>query len=179
MIIEISQWASSLSSEAIISSSALFLTLITLYQTRRHNRLSVTPHLNTFLDNLPDGRINLSLINNRIGPAKIKDITVFIDGEQHSGNLQDIAFDQIQRSLPTGIKVIHAKHLDTHYAILNGERIILFSAQVLDESLTQNEITNYLKRIHFLIKYQSFYRRTFELDTRKTFWNNKEYKPKA
>lgn len=174
MINDISQWASSFSTEAIIGSSALILTLATIIQTRRHNRLSVTPHLNTFLDRQPNGDINLYLFNNGIGPARITSTTVFIDGEPHTGDLQEIAFNQIQEFIPEGINIVHAKHFDSNYSILNGEKIILFSAQVVDTSLSQKEVLSILKKIHLLIKYKSFYRIRFKLDTRKTFWNSQD-----
>ena len=68
--------------EIIISLAAITLTIVTLFQTRRHNKLSVTPHLNTFLDqNTPKECLSLYLMNNGIGPAKINNITVVINGK--------------------------------------------------------------------------------------------------
>lgn len=68
----------------VISACALCLTLYQIYATRRHNRLSVTPHLcgcaNTSAD--PGGvTYSYEVSNCGIGPARVKKFQLFHNGK--------------------------------------------------------------------------------------------------
>ena len=71
-------------SSDIISACAICLTLYGLYATRRHYRLSMTPHITGCSNkNLTDQGFTLSYVvsNNGIGPARIKKFSLFHNGK--------------------------------------------------------------------------------------------------
>ena len=177
MTLHLYEWFINNSAEILIGTSALILTTVTVYQTRKHNRLSVTPHLDTFLDH-SNNEIILYLLNNGIGPAKIDDVTLFIDGSPHKGDLKKIAFNQIQNILLNGLTVVNATHLDSSFSLLNGSSIPLFKVTIASDQYSGDEIENNLKRIHLLINYSSFYDVKYKHDTRETFWNDLNIQPK-
>lgn len=67
----------------IIALSAVAVVTYQAWLTRKHNRLSVRPHLQTYIDR-QDGegvfKYELHLRNNGLGPAVIKKWTVYLDG---------------------------------------------------------------------------------------------------
>ena len=66
--------------------------------TRRHNRLSVTPHLScqSHLGGT-SGRFGLTVSNFGIGPARIKQVAVFVDDEKMEGSDDDGWEDAIDK----------------------------------------------------------------------------------
>ncbi|GEM_PF-2044982 len=173
MILHLYEWFINNSAEILIGTSALILTTVTVYQTRKHNRLSITPHLNTFLDH-GDKEVTLILLNNGIGPARIDDITVFIRENDFKGDLKQIAFNQIQDVLLECLTIEYAIHLGSNYSLLPGSKHELIKVSISDSEYTRAQIERNLKQIHLLIGYSSFYGDTFTLDTRKTFWNSQD-----
>lgn len=75
--------------------------MFTAYQSlllRKHNRLSVKPHLSTWTRNEEDGTryiIYFCLENNGLGPAIIKDFIVYFDGEKIGDNHDGEALKKI------------------------------------------------------------------------------------
>src|SRR3989338_4510805 len=69
-------------SSAVVAVCALGLTVWQAAITRRHNRLSVTPHLTTWTQfEQATGRYSIEILNNGIGPALIKSFSVQVDGQ--------------------------------------------------------------------------------------------------
>lgn len=98
---------SSYGANNIIASMAMFVALVTsgftayhAFLTRQHNRLSVKPNITTWIDEAnADGYYTLScdIKNNGIGPAIIRDYSVFYDG-------QKIGSNQNRKELETAIE---------------------------------------------------------------------------
>lgn len=65
---------------------ALALTIITLWQQRNHDRLSVKPLANFHLVNFPDG-IKIVIKNDGLGPMIIKSIRTFKEGDPERNDL--------------------------------------------------------------------------------------------
>ena len=66
---------------AVIGLSALGVSIWSGVETRRHNRLSATPHLRIDFDLVPSGKVAVTISNNGFGLALIDDFAVFLDGE--------------------------------------------------------------------------------------------------
>ncbi|MBX3628171.1 MAG: hypothetical protein KF892_24385 [Rhizobacter sp.] len=66
---------------------AVLALVATIWQgaiSRRHNRLSVRPHLDTHETLISGGTLSLSLANSGLGPAIIKRVRITIEGEIHT-----------------------------------------------------------------------------------------------
>ena len=73
-------------SSAVVAVCALALTVWQAAISRRHNRLSVTPHLTTWTQ--PEeatGTYSVEILNNGIGPALIQSFSLQVDGQPIAG----------------------------------------------------------------------------------------------
>ncbi len=73
-------------STCVVALCALIFTIWQANQIRKHNRISVTPHITTWTHT--DSEKNLLIVevmNNGIGPAMINSVSLFVDGEQITG----------------------------------------------------------------------------------------------
>lgn len=106
--------------ENVIAIMAVLIALITgiftAYQaflTRKHNRLSVKPHITTWInEDSADGYYILccNVMNNGIGPAVIKDYSVFYDGTKIGSNQDRKALEAaIEEKIKTQTGIIRQK----------------------------------------------------------------------
>lgn len=71
----------------IISIIAVYFTFQQNSLTREHNRLSVIPHINSyFSDNRDEELFGVYIINNGLGTAIIKNLEVFVNGQEIDGD---------------------------------------------------------------------------------------------
>ena len=68
---------------ALVALLSLFATLWFAFLTRRHNRLSVRPYIDHFVQTSPSELVSFKLLNAGIGPAIIRRCTYVLDGESH------------------------------------------------------------------------------------------------
>ena len=73
----------------LIALSALFVSVLQAYLTRKHNRLSVRPHLELIKNISPSGPASIVLKNHGTGPAIIKKIRVYVDKEEYFADDDD------------------------------------------------------------------------------------------
>ena len=85
-------------SAMIVAVFALFVTIWDSYQSRKHNRLSVKPFLGIGVD--IHEKVEFTLSNQGIGPAVIKEFSVYFDGKLLSKNPRaDIYRDLLEGSI--------------------------------------------------------------------------------
>ena len=73
----------------IIALSALFVAVLQGYLARKHNRLSVKPHLEVIRNSFPSEPVSIVLKNHGTGPAIIKKIRVYVDKEAYCADDDD------------------------------------------------------------------------------------------
>lgn len=156
----------------VLSLCAISLTAYGAYATRRHNRLSVTPHLSSCTGNdLTDNGLLFSfeISNNGIGSAKIKDLVLFQHGEIFPKGKTAYIEDLIKKHLGTSMEyqIVHQYNFGTSVSIRAGDTrclVKVFFPGVNRDS--QARVLNSLEGLDICIKYESFYGEKFTFDTR-------------
>lgn len=164
--------------EAVIAACALGLTFYEGLATRKHNRLTVRPHLVAKTDFRPDGnsvifKASATLVNAGIGPAVIKSFVVLMGDEEHPV--------KTPAELLTLFESVfgHRATVQWHFfvpvkghAMKAGEEIRIADLQlVLPESKFSDykELEAALRKFGLLISYECIYGGTFAYDTRDHF----------
>lgn len=141
--------------------------------TKRHNILSVTPYLmtNNHTDRSNDGlTITVDLCNHGIGPAKIKTVTLFLDGKVFSspkGNPIEELVKARVAGKQIGYEVRKCACPKTGYCIIVGQvyrmlELFIPRGQKSDEA----KLDEILNGTDLRIEYESFYGVSGAFDTR-------------
>lgn len=154
-------------SSAVIALCALGLTVWQAHMARRHNILSVTPHLTTWRHSDRTHNVfSVELLNNGIGPALIRSFQVQVDGHVMGGE----GYEPIEKAL----KIIFSQYqyssyqsfVSRGYAMSPKEARPLVTIQFSGEKLPQpEEIEHATKRVRILIEYSSMYGEPFVFDS--------------
>lgn len=155
----------------VVALCALFFTAFQLHATRKHNKLSVKPHLVTFVNrNREPGKGSLSakLMNNGLGPAIIKNYQIYLDGKM----LEIKSSKEAEETLK---KILHDKKLITTSATLLGKRYAMPSKESKDIMIVNfvlerdNEFEEIESRLKFdlVVEYESIYGEEYIFDSRK------------
>ncbi len=141
--------------------------------TRQHNRLSVKPHLNTWMDGNTDHkyhRLSCELINNGLGPAIIKDFKVYFDNKLIGSN-QNIA--ELEKAMDEKIElcqnVLNKKIslIDSNHSLLSGDSKTLLEVSIpMYIGYDTKECEEYFNKFDIEIKYECAYGTKFTLDSR-------------
>lgn len=151
----------------IIALCSLFFTLWQTHTQRTHNRISVKPHLFTFIERNKDNdsaTIKVLLLNNGLGPAFINDFQIYLDGKPY-----DDAYAAIDEVIGSELSKNSSKTvLGDEYAMSANEKKTLISVQFkLDANNHIDEVETKLARLDLVIEYSSAYEKMDTYDTRK------------
>jgi hypothetical protein len=144
----------------IISVGALIISFWQGYLTRKHNKLSVKPHLvfwaNYFADS---GETGVFIKNYGIGPAVIKKISIFIDGEIFIENDQNDFHKQAisQVEFQSGNLRFYEIPKDIIFPVGKIERF-LWETQ---NYYSNPDIKTGFDRLNYKIEYESIYGEKF------------------
>jgi hypothetical protein len=142
-------------SAVIVALASLFVSIWTSIASRKHQRLSVTPHLRLDYFYDFDEPTNLTLMNNGLGTALIRDFTVLVDGVALSG----IGHLQIGQAIETigmsGRFKVSAPNPED--ALSAGEKLVLLSIPPTSPPRDRHILQGQLSRIVFRINYDSMY----------------------
>jgi len=150
-----------------VSLFALGVSIWQGYETRKNFRLSVTPHINVFLDWTTDNENNgIFLVNNGLGPAKIKRIVINYLGEEINYMKQPGKFiSSIKSNFSTEIsKSIVGIGFQSGYFLPAGVKSQLLSFRVGNEEQAE-EFSKVLYGISFSIDCSSIYGQSFDINT--------------
>jgi hypothetical protein len=155
----------------IVSVCALVLTTTQIALTRRHNRLSVQPHLTTHTTQRIDQETGLAtlqstLSNCGLGPAFVKKFEVLLDGEAFS-------VTEPHDLLELAVKIWPERIVEEQcfFGILRRDGVLakdglLEVAKVVLHNATGDQLAA-ARRFHLRITYASAYGETFTYDSRK------------
>jgi hypothetical protein len=160
----------------IIALFALLLTFGQLHTNRKHNRLSVQPHLTSWLyEDEKDKNyiIKALLLNKGIGPALVDEVKVYYQGKMIGDNsdrnklydkidaiIDDQNFGHVRKDITT---------LGKNYALSSGEKLCLLGLTApLHLSFERKIFQDFVDRFDIKIKYKSMYGvRAPEFDSKK------------
>jgi len=152
-------------SAEIIALCALLFTAYQIIVQRRHNILSVQPHITTFSNknrNKEAAQLQVELMNNGLGPAFINEFQVYLDGKPCEAN---VAIDSLLKNYQVKKQV---SVLTDDYAMPSGEArsliSIIFPFKTEDD---MEKMEKRLDRLDLLIKYSCAYGKTKTYDSRK------------
>jgi hypothetical protein len=156
----------------VISLCAISLTAYGLYATRRHNRLSVTPHLSGCRnkDMTSEGFwFSYDISNNGIGPAKIKKFILFRNGKISPKGKDDYVEALIHQHLGDQLnyQIVHQFNFGNDVSMKAGDTRCI--VKIFFPGAKQADQENLLKRLEGLdaqIEYESFYGQKFIFDTK-------------
>lgn len=154
----------------IIALCALLFTGYSTYATRRHDRLSVKPHLTTFVHRSQkpgEGFLAISLLNNGLGPALIDSYEILIDGSP----LKIKNSNEAEKPLREVLGSLNFNHsvtvLGKQYSMPANERKDILILQFEAKTNTDFEsVEEKLNRFDLVVKYRSMYGKSFEYDSR-------------
>jgi len=150
-------------SSTVIALCALVFSLWQGAQTKKHNRLSVRPHLTTWIHRNSDkGFYTVELINNGIGPAVIEDFVLKVDGKKISGDGTEPIEKALKILFPNLSYHSNHSYLATNYSMAPKERCVVVSVQFFGPQLPSPEsVEHALNRGDLEISYKSFYEESF------------------
>lgn len=152
-----------MTAQIIIAISAIVIALASLLVSvwasaanRKHHRLSVTPRLRVDYVHRPDQPIEVTLTNNGLGTAIVREFAVLIDDSPVSGT-GPYAVVAALRSI--GWMLRFSAYTPTpDDALSAGERVVVFSFPLADTAEGELQLLREcLSRLTFKIRYESLY----------------------
>lgn len=151
---------------AVIALMSMLATLWQSWTVRRHNRLSVRPHLDFFRNYGIGGPVSLSLINHGLGPAIIKRVVVHYLGRDYE--VVDDSFpaglsDELNRCGTRAELILMGP--DTPFPSA-GREVLLVFPDTVDNLFNRNAAVKALQHFGFTFEYQSIYEEQYVLNVR-------------
>lgn len=152
-----------MTSESIVAWASIAIALSALgvaiwqgYLMRKHNRLSLRPHL-TFKQMLSEAnpQFSLELQNNGLGPAIIKRFQVLLDKEQKE-HFEALGWLALLDLIGLKGRAVGA-FCDSEEFLAAGQSLQLIKYESLPSPMSTRELQQALKRIDVHIEYQSVY----------------------
>lgn len=162
-----------MTTDTIIAGSAFVLSIYGIFSTKRHNRLSVTPHIvaNRHFTRRDDGFLySYDLCNHGVGPARITAFTVLLDGKPFTcAKGKDLIEELFIARIAGRVEytMLISSVPQRNYCLLPGQthRICEFfipGATRADE----DRLNAVFKGTDLRVEYESFYSEKFVFDTR-------------
>ncbi|MBI5203795.1 MAG: hypothetical protein HZA11_02635 [Nitrospirae bacterium] len=159
---------------SIIALCALLFSFWQGHITRKHNRISVKPHLTTWEESNPqEGHYKVALHNNGIGPALIKNFTIKVDGEIIEGEKTEKIEKALEILFPNlGYTSNHSWFQEGYAMSANeGKTIVEISFQN-PEKVNPSVVKSAIERADVIVEYESMYGEKFTFDSKKLKSNN-------
>ena len=155
----------------IIATSALLFTAYQTHLSRKHNRLSVKPHITTFTNRLLNntgGVLTVSVLNNGLGPAFVTGFTVYLDNNPIDTKQPSEVEQRLSEVLGGPQFNFTTTYFGTDYAMrANEDKVLLHVHFPALANADIEEVEKKLKRFDLVLSYKSAYGETFTYDSRK------------
>jgi hypothetical protein len=144
---------------AVIASCALWFSIWQAAQQRRHNRLSVKPHLATWTYRDPQkGTFKVELINNGLGPAHIERFSLELDGVGLSENPMPGLENFLNRAFPNTPYRATVGSVEGNYVMAPKEIRTIIELQFLKAPFpTKKAMDDAVAKLEIEVGYRSFY----------------------
>lgn len=150
---------------AVVALTALGVSIWQGYETRKHNRLSVTPNLVYYTQFSPTDKLQgFNITNNGLGPAIIDNFTIYVDDYLVNTQAASTWLEVIDK-LELDRSWITYNWLEPGYAIRPDETVWLIAISETDQTVENiNLLKNVLPRLRIQIEYHSIYEDPFSTD---------------
>lgn len=156
-----SDWIAS--AAAIIAVCALGVSIWQGWLQRRHNILSVTPHLELVVDGTPPSEVVIVVKNSGLGPARLESVVANVKGESISLNSRESYFRFVAALAASGKAKVEYSVADVPSIIAAGADI-----QLLRIALTEGvapskaELRESLAQTNFALEFRCMYGRKYK-----------------
>jgi hypothetical protein len=143
----------------VIALAALAVAVLEGLAARRHNRISVVPHLSVLqsVSGAPADLVGLRLKNNGVGPAVLRSVTLAIDG-QRIGQGDALTWLKVMHQLGVAENWLEATALEPGEAIGAGDyQNLLFVQHQNRTEESIKRLTRALFRLSLEVSYESVY----------------------
>lgn len=142
-----------------VAACALSISIWQGYEVRKHNRLSVKPRLNFYIESATDVTNHISLINSGTGPAVIQDITIFIDGLAVPYGWEDALIIMAVYHRLEIRTLVRSYTYSKEDAIIVGkmEPLIVFEEKTFSDNIYSKLFRTFLRKIKLVVIYKSIY----------------------
>lgn len=148
-------------SSTIIALCALVFTAYQAVATRKHNKLSVKPHLTTFSKSNPDS-FTVQLSNNGLGPAIIRNYVLEFDNKPYEFKDSDEATKYLRELLGDLVGELKVAILINGHAISAKDNIDILDITYKHKDHNEFEkLKTIIKRMALRVEYQSIYGNKF------------------
>ncbi len=154
-------------SSMLIALCALAFSILQGKYAQKHNRISITPHLTTFVhSDVQNNKYSADLINGGIGPALIQSYEILVDNKLVEGHRDEKVLNTIKLLFPNYNYCVYKTWLEFGYAMAEKERLKLIEIIFKGANMpTPEEVAEAIDRVIIKIKYKSLYGDSFELMT--------------
>lgn len=139
----------------LVALCALLISIWQGYSMQQHNQLSLRPYLETELNTELDGRWELFINNNGLGPAHVNNVQYFVDGKSYE-NREDflVALGEDPGCFGRG-------NIARFYKV--ADRQMVYTALNKPCFKTEAALRAMSNRMQIVIDYQSLYGESFQL----------------
>jgi len=170
LISEIWNWLGNNIAE-IIGLCALVFTAYQAYILRKHNKLSVRPHLSDFNERSRsenESTLAFKIVNNGLGPAEITDWSLQLNGEELKYSEHETVENLINNVLGGRVIGFTIGALGVGYMMpINEIKTILNLRFKVESEENFDSILNSFDGLDLIVEYKSMYGDFYTLDTRK------------
>lgn len=154
-------------SSTIIALCALCLSCWQAHLLLKHNKISVKPHLTTwFSSDYINKKYEVSIINNGIGPALIKEFVVKVDNTIITGEPDELIGKALKLIFPDQPFNSFTEWVSPGHVMGAKDSFKLVTIEFLEGcNLSKEQIDRDFERGDILIKYESFYKEQFIFDS--------------
>lgn len=144
----------------VVAALAMFIATWNAYIQRKHARLSVTPHIDLTYGETTKDPLGLFMVNNGLGPARIKEFSVLVGGESVKPNYLGIwsaVFHKFNQTSPSEANDVTAGQM-----LRAGDMLLLVKVDHVGESVEEfvekiGEFQSVLRQIEVRVSYESLY----------------------
>lgn len=150
----------------VVAIIAVIIACWNAYIQRKHARLSVTPHIDLSYGETTKDPLGLFMTNNGLGPARIKEFSVFVGNELVKPNYLGIwsaAFHKFNQIAPCEANDVTAGQM-----LRAGDTLLLVKIGHVNESVEDfvekiGEFQSVLRQLEVRVSYESLYAEQFSI----------------
>lgn len=146
-------------SSVLVALSAMFIAIWQAYLTRKHNHLSVRPHISISWKNIPGEALRCEMLNHGVGPAFIKKVVLVVGGQEHAVNsYEDYKMVFTKLGLHQFISDVKITHFNESSAVSTSQSYDFITFCSSDTSQQVHEtIAELIRNLEVKVEYKCIY----------------------
>ncbi|HAS6046228.1 hypothetical protein [Vibrio vulnificus] len=146
-------------SSVLVALSAMFIAIWQAYLTRKHNHLSVRPHIGLSWTNVPGEALRCELLNLGVGPAFINKVVLIVGGQEFPVKSYEdykVAFKAL--GLNQHVSGVQITHFNASSAVSTGQSYDFMTFCSANTSKQEHQaIAKLLGELEVKVEYKCIY----------------------